>query len=455
MKDKKKIIICCALAIVIMVAGVTVGVLINKNKTKVPEVNTTTTTTVTTTESDKHVIGQNVDINETISNTTVEGGVAKGICTYKDTDYIALNDGIYTVNTQGKKQISSQKVGSAFSIIKDRIYYSVEGELEKIPTDCVEEIGIDEWQLYEGWSMNLDGSDKKKVIDFNGSGFIVYEDENTIYYAENPGPGLYTAGIGYNLCKYDIASGETDVIDRGARYYDTDAQGEVMYESVDSIFYFDGNIYYKNYSSDVSCTRAAVYNLKNDKVTEITEGCAQLYLGKNGTVYMNYGEEKKATDGGYCIDEMFLASYSIDTGEITKIKSFGDYAALKFNSDAENLYYAIDNYDEDDNITFSVYSCNSDNEIKEVVESQAGTVLAFTYNSALNRLKFITSKHNSQTGSSTTWVKQLENGVEKSSGEYVDGGWCLSACGRYAAVLDANDSEGNFLNYEMVVFGDL
>lgn len=144
MKDKKKIIICCALAIVIMVAGVTVGVLINKNKTKVPEVNTTTTTTVTTTESDKHVIGQNVDINETISNTTVEGGVAKGICTYKDTDYIALNDGIYTVNTQGKKQISSQKVGSAFSIIKDRIYYSVEGELEKIPTDCVEEIGIDE-----------------------------------------------------------------------------------------------------------------------------------------------------------------------------------------------------------------------------------------------------------------------------------------------------------------------
>lgn len=437
MKDKKRIIICTAVAVVI-VAGIIVGFFIGKrNADKNTDIDNSTTSTTTTTPEYSH------KVPAAIGDVKFEGGVARGICTYKGVDYVATEDGLFAVTASGKKKLTSQSVDNYLSIIDDKIYYSAESQMVKEYVEGFEEY-ID-WQLYEGWVMNLDGSGQKKLVDFIGDGFIICADDNTIYYAESPGPNIYTCGIGYYIYKYDIKTGEKIAIDRGKS--PSSSEDEIWYDSIDDICYADGKIYYRNYTCDGSYTRAAVYDIKTSKVTEITDNCSQLYLAKNGTLYMNCGEEQQSEDGSRSYESAFLASYSADTDKITKIKDLDKtYDVLYFDSDEVNLYYSHTNYiDNNDSYiyTFSIYSYNSVDGEKEIIKSHSGMLHSFSYDSKLDKLTFIVDEYDSKTESSSILVKQIEGGKEKTIANCNDFNGYLSSCGRYVAVADIYNSDAD------------
>lgn len=462
MKDKKKFIICAAVAVVV-VAGIIVGIFIGKRKadknTDIENsiISTTTTTTTTTAVTEEEGTEPST---EKITTTTPEfshkipvatgeakfgGGVARGICTYKGVDYVATEDGLFAVTASGKKKLTSQKADNYLSIIDDKIYYSVESKTEKEYIDGFET--TINWQLYEGWVMNLDGSGQKKLVDFIGDGFIIYADDNAIYYAESPGPGIYTCGIGYNINKYDINTGKKTLIDDGTVVHvDEDGEKEVWKESVDNILYYDGCIYFRHYTYDGSYVRAAKYDIKTGKKTDITDVCQQLYLAKNGTIYMIVGEETNPRDTRYEYDDR-LASYSPESNKINIIKKYNYCGVEIFDSDADNVYVNCSDYNSEK--TVIAYYNNKDG-YKEFWSKNEWLDKVCKCDSETGKLIYIDDQENK------TLLKELNNGKEKVVKELKDYGGYLAAAGEHCMLIDIyiseeSDTENDFYKEEIIM----
>lgn len=419
MKDKKKIIICAAVAVVI-VAGIIAGIFIGKrNADKNTDIENSTISTTTTTTTTTAV---------TEEEAKFEGGVARGICTYKGVDYVATEDGLFAVTASGKKKLTSQSVDNYLSIIDDKIYYSAESKTVKEYIN-----GFDtsvDWQLYEGWVMNLDGSGQKKLIDFIGDGFIIYADDNAIYYAESPGPGIYTCGIGYYIYKYDLQTGKKTVIDDGEVVPEVD--GKPWKESVDNILYYDGCIYFRHYTCDGSYVRAAKYDIKTGKKTDITDVCRQLYLAKDGTVYLIVGEEVNPDDDRYEFNEC-LASYSPENNKINIIKRYNCYGVQIFDSDANNVY--IDCSDYDSGKTILAYYNKKDG-YKEFLEKNKWLSPVYKYDTITGTLIYIDDSQENK-----TLIKELKDGNERVVKEVKNYGGYLTVAGKHCMVVDIYVSE--------------
>lgn len=456
MKDKKKIIICAAVAVVI-VAGIIVGAFIGKrNADKNTDVenstiSTTTTTTAVTEEEETEPSTEKIttttsEISHKIPVATgeakFEGGVARGICTYKGVDYVATEDGLFAVTASGKKKLTSQKVDNYLSIIDDKIYYSVESKTEKEYIDGFETT-ID-WQLYEGWAMNLDGSGQKKLVDFIGDGFIIYADDNAIYYAESHGPGIYTCGIGYYIYKYDLNSGKKTVVDEGEEV--SEVEGEQWKASVDNIFYYKDSIYFRHYTCDDSYVRAAKYNVNTGKKTEITEVCRQMYLAKNGTIYMIVGEETNPRDTIYEYDDR-LVSYSPESNKIDLIKKYNYCGVEIFDSDADNVYVNCSDYNSEK--TVIAYYNNKDG-YKEFLSKNEWFDKVCKYDSETGKLIYVDDQENK------TLLKELNNGKEKVVKELKDYGGYLAAAGEHCMLIDIyiseeSDAENDYYKEEIIM----
>ena len=439
MKDKKKIIICAVVAVVV-VAGIIAGIFIGKrNADKNTDienstVSTTTTTNTTTTEEEKtepmtnNVSSTTPEFSHKVPVATgeakFEGGVARGICHYKGVDYVATEDGLFAVTASGKKKLTSQSVDNYLSIIDDKIYYSVESKTEKEYIDGFET--TINWQLYEGWVMNLDGSGQKKLVDF----IIIYADNNVIYYAESPGPRIYTCGIGYYIYKYDLNSGKKTVVDEGEAVSEVD--GEQWKASVDNIFYYKDSIYFRHYTCDDSYVRAAKYNVKTGKKTEITDACRQMYLAKNGTIYMIVGEETNPRDTTYEYDDR-LASYSPESNRINIIKKYNYCGVEIFDSDANNVYVNCSDYENEKTI---IGYYNNNDGYKEFLSKNEWLDKVCKYDSETGKLIYIDDSQESK-----TLIKELNNGKERVIKEVKDYGGYLSVAGEHCMVLDVYISE--------------
>lgn len=450
MKDKKKIIICAAVAVVIVI-GAIVGVFIGKrNSGKNEEVeNSTTESTMATTQASSVVAeGDETEAStvETTATTTpefshkvpdvtgsvkVDGGVAQGVCTYKGVDYVATEDGVFAVTASGKKKLTSQSAGEYLAVFDDKIYYSAESKTEKEYIEGFEET-ID-WQLYDGWVMNLDGSGQKKLVEFIGDGFIIYADNNAIYYAESPGPGIYTCGIGYYIYKYDINTGKKTVIDEGKVIYkNEDGKNDIWKESVDNIFFYDDCIYFRHYNScDGSYVRAAKYNVKTGKKTEIADFCYQLHLAKNGEIYLIEAEERRPDESTREYTRYF-SKYSPKNNKVERIRKCQNESTLIVGSDEKNIYLSDTDYDAGTSV-FAYY--NTEDGYKEVVKKNTTDVMFIKYDSSTGKLIYLDNKEDD------SLIKELCNGKEKVIKEIDDYGGYLTAAGEHCVVVDIYISE--------------
>ncbi len=470
MKDKKKIIICAVVVAAIVIAGVIAGVFIvkrNSDKNSGAENSTTTTTTTTTTattettetaetaqgseSSTDKVTATSPEISLKVPSATntakVDGGVARGICTYKGTDYVATEEGVFAVTKSGKKKLTSQSAGTYLSIIDDKIYYSVETKTVREYIEGFEEY-ID-WQLYDGWVMNLDGSGQKKLIDFIGDGFIICESGNAIYYAESPGVGIYTCGIGYYIYKYDLNTGKKTLIDDGTVIYkDANGKDEVYKESVDDIFYFDDCIYFRHYTCDCSYVRAAKYNVKTGKKTEITDSCSQIYLARNGEIYLLYGIPSYPDEHTIEYDAYF-ATYLPEQNKIKQIKEDLQYNMNIFYSDAKNVYVVHKDYDAN-KVVVAYY--NAEDGFKEtIVRNMPADINCYKYDTETNSLIYV-----EYGGQSKDLIKELCNGKEKVIKEIKNYGGYLTAVGKHCMVVDIyipeeSEAENDYYKEEIIM----
>lgn len=453
MKDKKKIIICAAVAVVI-IAGVIAGIFIGKrnadkntdvdNSTTSTTTLTTTTTNTTTIEEEKtepstnNVSSTTPEVSQTVPSVTdsvkVDGGVARGICTYKGVDYVATEDGLFAVTSSGKKKLTSQSAGEYLAVFDDKIYYSAEGKTEKKYIESFEET-ID-WQLYDAWVMNLDGSGQKKLLSFIGDGFIIYADDKAIYYAESPGPGIYTCGIGYYIYKYDINTGKKTVIDEGKiTYKDEYGKDEIWKESVDNIFFYDDCIYFRHYNScDGSYVRAAKYNVKTGKKTEIADFCYQLHLAKNGEIYLIEAEERRP-DESTCEYTRYFSKYSPKNNKVERIRKCKNESTLIVGSDEKNVYFSDIDYDSGVSV-FAYY--NTEDGYKEVVKKNTTDIKFIKYDSSTGKLIYLDNKEDK------SLIKELCNGKEKVVKELKDYSGYLDAAGEHCVVVDIYISEESY-----------
>lgn len=461
MKDKKKIIICAVVAVLVVV-GIVVGVLLVKRNGDEPEKKTTTlaATEVPSTQEEEDEITElstektiitvpevSLKVQASSDAIKVDGGVGKGIVTYKGTDYVATEDGIFAVTASGKKKLTSQAAGNYLAVIDDKIYYSAESKTEKEYIDGFDET-ID-WQLYDGWVMNLDGSGQKKLIEFIGDGFIIYADDNAIYYAESPGPGIYTCGIGYNIYKLDLKTGEKTLIDDGTVISeDEDGNKDIWKESVDNIIYYDDCIYFRHYTCDGGYVRAAKYNIKTGKKTEITDSCQQMYLAKNGNIYLVVGEKKYDDDHSFSYYACF-ATYSQQNNKVNKIKKFEEYDVTFLNSDAKNVYLTAVDY-QAEKTALAYY--NAQDGYKEFFTKNSMDMTPLKYDSAKEMLVCIGNANDK------TVIKEICNGKEKVI-EEVDnevyflpqvGNYCLLV-GIYMTENDDDLTENHFEKEELIL----
>ena len=461
MKDKKKIIICIIAVVAVVAAGVATGIFITKRNNSSEDKTTTTTTESSSestweaeqvvtesvtqeTETQATEVSLKVDAEPSV-NVKVDGGVGKGICTYKGVDYAVTQDGLFAVTASGKKQLLSKPLGNYLSIVDDKIYYSVESKTVTEYIDGFEE--HIEWQLYDGWAMNLDGSGQKKLVEFIGDGFIICADDKAVYYAESPGPGLYTCGIGYNIYKLDLKTGEKTLIDDGTVISeDEDGNKDIWKESVDNIIYYDDCIYFRHYTCDGGYVRAAKYNIKTGKKTEITDSCQQMYLAKNGNIYLVVGEKKYDDDHSFSYYACF-ATYSQQNNKVNKIKKFEEYNVMFLNSDAKNVYLTAVDY-QAEKTALAYY--NAQDGYKEFFTKNSMDMTPLKYDSAKEMLVCIGNANDK------TVIKEICNGKEKVIKEIDNYGGYLTVAGEHCMVVDIynsqeSETENDFYKEEIIL----
>lgn len=348
MNNNIKRIICIAAAVAIVGGGATGGILLAKSdKDKESEITTAATTTtepVTETDggdADTSVLPDDGTTKPTKPEVPTAGpgekvpllsfdklkvdysGVAYGLYTQNGIDFYGDETGFYAVTPDKIIQISKQNCGPYFYISDNKIYYTVigktthynEGETE------LKEFSFN-WTESSGWVMNLDGSNQHKIIDFFGTGFLLHEDEENIYYADEPGYSIAMSYNGHALFKYNKKTHEKTCISDH-----TDGENPLA-----GFKYADGKIIYTSTAFSPDCFY--IYNTENGKITkssfeifpELNDDCGRsINVSADGKYLYLIKIIPGTEDDGTCKDENILVKYNIESGETKELYNFGYY----------------------------------------------------------------------------------------------------------------------------------
>ena len=245
-------------------------------------------------------------------------GVSDGIYTYGAVDYVSDFKGIYSVDKNHKKTtLTSQKVTEKFTIINDRIYYTV--------IDSIKTVNGVKWAKCSAWVMQLNGSSKGKLFSYTGCGYVIYANSKDIFFADEAGEGV-TNKQSY-LYRYNVASKKKTLI-----YGDKTATG------LTDFTYYSGYITYRE-AGEEQGTAAYSYDIYKNKNTQLMdEANAPLqtaYIGRNDResvfIFTKTKHTTKDTEGneltGYYNK---LLKYSPTNGKMSVLKQFPTTVASRY-----------------------------------------------------------------------------------------------------------------------------
>lgn len=248
---------------------------------------------------------------------------ASAIYSADGVDFVATTNGIGVVEP-GKemRMLNNQKTAPRLMIIDNVIYYTVINDIYETTTDNVE--GEPMSILFaqcECWSMNLDGTDQKKLFSYFGNGWVAYRQDNTVFYIDDVSYDEFRsekANI-LKLCKIDLATGETETI----TYLSSDSAGNTIWGMMYTGYY---TIYKDGYIIITSRSQEAgsyIYNIEANVLQE--QDIRTLMLANDGALYGIDYVETPIEDGGYTYIQ-HLVKYNIKNNliEPTGIKT-GEY----------------------------------------------------------------------------------------------------------------------------------
>ena len=165
-----------------------------------------------------------VDTADLITNTdTIYTYANSAIYTVGDVDFVATTKGIGIVEP-GKKirMLNNQKTTSHVTVIGDTVYYTVINTVNDAESlDVNGDIFPTKFAQCDCWSMNTDGSNPKKLFSYFGNGWVVYRQDNTVFYIDEtsfeevavPEKGIYKIGSPVlKLRKIDLTTGKSETI---------------------------------------------------------------------------------------------------------------------------------------------------------------------------------------------------------------------------------------------------
>lgn len=255
-----------------------------------------------------------------------------------DIIYSVKNGKIYSEKSGKKTLLSEQNCADNITVYGDEIYYTVINSHKKVSWG-----GCDaEW--YDGtcWKMKNDGSEKKEMFDYIGSGYIIHIDDKYIYYVgdlEREGYYYYLKAQ-HGFYRYDRATGESNEVfsNGGLKYADpvyaggsffyctsdggfcryntatekntevTGPDGEYMGLPQDVLNYDDSVIYFTSFTKigDALC----MYNVKTDSVRylcELDDDCTEICGKGDGCLI-------------FCTKEDYYKKYDLASNTFSIIK---------------------------------------------------------------------------------------------------------------------------------------
>lgn len=228
-------------------------------------------------------------------------------------DFVATTNGIGIVEP-GKemRMLNNQKTAPRLMIIDNVIHYTVVNDVYETSTDDVE--GEPMPILFaqcECWSMNLDGTDQKKLFSYFGNGRVVYRQGDTVFYIDETTFDEFkseNANI-LKLCKIDLITEKTETI----TYLPDDGAGNIIWGKMDTCYhtiYSDGYLIIASRSQEVG---SYIYNIeKNEMVTALIH---LLKPANDGSLYAI--ENVMIPDGsGSCFSHQELVKYNIKNNSI-------------------------------------------------------------------------------------------------------------------------------------------
>ena len=201
-----------------------------------------------------------------------------------------------------------------------------------------------------------------------------------------------------------------------------------------------------HYTCDGGYVRAAKYNIKTGKKTEITDSCQQMYLAKNGNIYLVVGEKKYDDDHSFSYYACF-ATYSQQNNKVNKIKKFEEYNVMFLNSDAKNVYLTAVDY-QAEKTALAYY--NAQDGYKEFFTKNSMDMTPLKYDSAKEMLVCIGNANDK------TVIKEICNGKEKVIKEIDNYGGYLTVAGEHCMVVDIynsqeSETENDFYKEEIIL----
>ena len=106
-------------------------------------------------------------LGENLSYKVLNSGLVSGVFSGDNVDYFADANGFHKCGAEGDQVICEQYCSNLFSIVKDKIYFSV----------------LD-GKTYHCWAMDLNGKQQQQLFDYQNNGVVVYATENGFYYLD-------------------------------------------------------------------------------------------------------------------------------------------------------------------------------------------------------------------------------------------------------------------------------
>lgn len=263
-------------------------------------------------------IAQNPD--SPLANINVEYSQAVStVYTVDGVDFVATTNGIGVVEP-GKemRMLNNQKTAPRLMIIDNVIYYTVVNNVYETQAEGVDGDPLSIlFAQCDCWSMNLDGTNQKKLFSYFGNGWVVFRQDNTVFYIDETTFDEFQtekAAI-LKLCKIDLTTGETETI----TYLPDDGAGNTLWGMMETDYYTiykDGYIIITSRSQEVG---SYIYNIETNVL--LKQFICSLWLANDGTLYgINY-VETPIDDDSYTYSQ-HLVKYNIknNSTEPTGIK---------------------------------------------------------------------------------------------------------------------------------------
>ncbi len=363
-KSKKSFLIkalCAVLVVAVICSSVFFG--INRKRNSSESITLFEQNSLGSTESSSTNKENSSQIPLSLEEINIEySGISYGLYSQDGVDFFIDDNGFHAYTLEEDKLLCDKKCSPIFMIQDNKIYFTVVEKTIKVFSERDQE--NKEFTVTSGWSMNLDGSDLQKILDFDGSGYFVCIYNEIIIYVDNEYTSNNEVDFASSLYRYDISTNERDIVNSEyVRHYP-----EEYIFTGEEVLFIDYSEEWNEEDQDTTIPygNLGIYDLQRNSFTfssfNIMLGNGEMskpIIAKtdDNCVYVFSSLKKTVFDevGTKTVNDVFLVKFNYKTHENVSTINLGQFNQEKYK------YDKFGNYVKDNGYFSFVKSCTNDN----------------------------------------------------------------------------------------------